>query len=69
MKILLCPEANGIFPDPDDCEAFYKCIHSQPFLFHCPSGLAFNAELRVCDLPDVVGCVVEKVVDGAVDLP
>nr|XP_003702704.1 PREDICTED: peritrophin-1-like [Megachile rotundata] len=56
-----CPPVNGvdvtILPNPEDCKTFYICNEGIPYLMNCPPGQEFNAELRVCDLPEQANCV------------
>ena len=55
-----CPAANPEFslhlPNPYDCGSFYKCDWGTAYLFQCPEGLHFNAELSVCDWLESANC-------------
>lgn len=43
--------------DPTDCSVFYQCDEDGgQHAFHCPAGLVFNEEQKVCDWPDNVPC-------------
>ncbi|KAK0406776.1 hypothetical protein QR680_018799 [Steinernema hermaphroditum] len=48
--------ADGFYPDPKSCEAFYRCIHGVPYHFECPDGLQFNPSSETCDWPEAAGC-------------
>ena len=39
-----CPEKNGYFADPEQCDLYYECIDSIPEAKLCPDGLLFEAE-------------------------
>ncbi|KAM3955621.1 uncharacterized protein ACR2FA_010455, partial [Aphomia sociella] len=39
-----------------DCGKFYYCVFGDKVERDCPPGLHFNAELQVCDWPNVAGC-------------
>jgi len=46
--------------DENDCATFYECDSNiqQPCPSHCPAGLVFNDDLKVCDWPmDVPECM------------
>merc|ERR1712083_1100564 len=45
-----CPEKNGLFPDPDQCDLYYECIASVPEAIFCAPGLIFDFhDPDVCD--------------------
>ena len=48
----ICTE-EGLFPDPDDCTKFYRCVKIDGKFtiseYSCPSGLLFNPEIMICD--------------------
>lgn len=45
--------------DPTDCAVFSQCnSEGGKHTFHCPAGLVFNEEQKVCDWPDNVDCTV-----------
>ncbi len=49
--------ADGIYPDPNNCNQFFQCANGQQFPpQNCPAGLAFNPEVNVCDWPQNVHC-------------
>merc|ERR1712079_927973 len=37
-----CPEDNGFFPDPEQCDLYYECIDNIPEAKLCPDGLLFE---------------------------
>ena len=37
-----CPERNGYFPDPEQCDLYYECIDGVPEAKLCPDGLLFE---------------------------
>ncbi|KAK7873220.1 hypothetical protein R5R35_011302 [Gryllus longicercus] len=54
-----CPEKSGYFPDPEQCDLYYKCTQSEPEEKLCPDGLVFddtNPSQGRCDLPANVDC-------------
>lgn len=51
-----CPEPEGLFPDPEDCGAFYSCLENEPTHKLCPDGLHFNPVTKDCDWPGDAGC-------------
>merc|ERR1711997_599627 len=49
-----CPEDNGFFPDPEQCDLYYECIDNIPEAKLCPDGLLFedgNPNQEKCDYP------------------
>merc|ERR1711881_659653 len=54
-----CNGATTFQRDQDDCTTFYECdiVEQQPCPSHCPAGLVFNDDIKVCDWPqDVPEC-------------
>ena len=51
-----CPEANGVFADPDDCSQFYVCSNGKPFHQACGAGTFFDDVHLVCDREENVEC-------------
>ncbi|KAK3928147.1 Protein obstructor-E [Frankliniella fusca] len=54
-----CPEPNGVFPDPYQCDLYYKCTKGVAEEKLCPDGLVFDDEKSSherCDLPANVEC-------------
>ncbi|XP_066603121.1 protein obstructor-E-like [Prorops nasuta] len=54
-----CPEKNGRFPVPSQCDAYIECIDGVPEEKLCPEGLLFNPEARFnypCGYPIDVNC-------------
>jgi len=37
-----CPETNGFFPDPEQCDLYYECVDNIPEAKLCPDGLLFE---------------------------
>merc|ERR1712038_804553 len=65
-----CPENEGIFPDPDDCSAFYQCVHDRPpFHEYCPTGTLFDDILLICNYESVVDCGDRPIIDGPTQGP
>ncbi|KAK0406781.1 hypothetical protein QR680_018801 [Steinernema hermaphroditum] len=58
-------EADGFYPDPKSCEAFYRCVNGVPYHFDCPDGLQFNPSNETCDWPETAGCVLPEVTTEA----
>ncbi|XP_012254255.2 protein obstructor-E-like [Athalia rosae] len=54
-----CPERNGRFPIPSQCDAYIECIDGIAEEKLCPEGLLFNPEARFnypCGYPIDVSC-------------
>merc|ERR1712002_14963 len=54
-----CPEKNGFFPDPDQCDKYYECVGDVPEEKYCPDGLLFDStdpNSELCDYPFNVDC-------------
>ena len=54
-------QQEGFFRDPNDCNAFYRCVgygvnsqRLQRFDFRCPDGLHFSDALLVCTWPNSI---------------
>ena len=62
QNIGLSPVAGGclsgsVVRDLADCSVFSQCDNDgETHTFHCPAGLVFNEEQKVCDWPDNVDC-------------
>lgn len=51
-----CPEPEGHFPDPGQCNVYYRCVHGRPTRLMCGAGLLWNTETGQCDWEDEVRC-------------
>lgn len=51
----VCQE-NQLLPHESRCEIYYLCSNGEYSIRDCPSGLHFNAELKVCDYPEAADC-------------
>ncbi|XP_045456132.1 protein obstructor-E-like [Melitaea cinxia] len=54
-----CPEKNGFYPDPYQCDLYYKCSRGKVETKLCPDGLVFfdeNPNKELCDIPSNVDC-------------
>merc|ERR1711973_219236 len=54
-----CPENNGFFPDPEQCDKYYECVGGVSETKFCPDGLLFEASdpnNELCDYPFNVDC-------------
>ena len=54
-----CPEKNGRFSVPSQCDAYIECIDGIPEHKLCPEGLLFNPNVRFsypCEYPAGVDC-------------
>ncbi|GIY30336.1 protein obstructor-E [Caerostris darwini] len=49
LSILHCPEPDGIFRHPVNCNTFYLCKQSRIYEYECPIGLIFNYDEKRCD--------------------
>ncbi|KAL1131720.1 hypothetical protein AAG570_011333 [Ranatra chinensis] len=56
-----CPERNGRFPDPSQCDAYIECIDGVPTRKLCPDGLLFKPQAGhfsyPCFYPPEVDCL------------
>ena len=53
----VCPKnKSGMYSDPKDCRYFYSCTRGVAFHLLCPSGLYFNDNAKLCDLPSRANC-------------
>lgn len=55
-----CPKDSSQLLPHQDCGRFYICFGETKLVRECPSGLHFNAELELCDLPQNVKCNMNK---------
>ncbi|XP_065571763.1 chitin-binding domain protein cbd-1-like isoform X1 [Artemia franciscana] len=46
-----CPEPDGYFPNPDNCESYFVCSGGLSYEQVCSPGLVYNVESNVCDFP------------------
>lgn len=54
-----CPEANGYFPDSQQCDKYHDCRDGKSTVRLCPDGLVFNdydPAVEKCDLPFGIDC-------------
>ena len=51
-----CPESNGYFRDPYNCQKFWQCENDIPYMQFCPDDLVFNDKHKICDYPSVTKC-------------
>merc|ERR1712126_92111 len=54
-----CPESNGRFPDPEQCDKYYLCRKGVAEELLCPEGLLFDYKVvnrEKCVLPQNVDC-------------
>ncbi|KAF7265036.1 hypothetical protein GWI33_013228, partial [Rhynchophorus ferrugineus] len=54
-----CPAVDGgqpVYFPAVNCSKFWECSDGMPYLFTCPTGLIFDENLEVCDLPAVSNC-------------
>ncbi|KAK7087242.1 uncharacterized protein [Littorina saxatilis] len=49
-----CPEAHGLFRDPQDCRVFYHCFSGRHFRHECQFGTVFSTERNLCTWPALV---------------
>lgn len=47
---------DGFYPDPVECNIFYRCYINVAHRFTCPTGLFYNPATYVCDVPSNVAC-------------
>ncbi|CAK1548177.1 unnamed protein product [Leptosia nina] len=51
-----CNKDFEAFKNNDNCQEFFVCVHRLPVKFQCPTELAYNEELGICDYPEKVHC-------------
>lgn len=54
-----CPEKNGFFPDPEQCDLYYECVDNIATANLCPDGLMFSDKTTIdakCDYPFNTDC-------------
>lgn len=54
-----CPEPNGLFADPEQCDLYYVCVDGVSEANLCPDGMLFDDSIRnreKCVLPHNVDC-------------
>lgn len=50
-------KANGLYPDPDNCQGFIDCVREISFKGLCSPGMAFDTTRHMCDyIQNVPGC-------------
>ena len=62
-----CPEPNGLFPDPEQCDLYYVCEDNVATPELCEDGLLFDTSRRnkeSCKLPHGVDCGKREFVQG-----
>ena len=47
---------DGIYPNPEDCSAFYRCANGRYENQYCPNGLLFDEVTSTCNWPENVDC-------------
>ncbi|XP_074600238.1 uncharacterized protein LOC141854456 [Brevipalpus obovatus] len=57
-----CPSdaIDNFFPDPELCDAFWRCTNGQKFSFSCGPGTHFNPSIKGCDWPHAARCEERK---------
>ncbi|KAH7711052.1 hypothetical protein AAVH_21638 [Aphelenchoides avenae] len=50
-----CP-ADGLFPNPENCDSFFRCVSGTPYLQYCPASLKFSKETQECVWPEIANC-------------
>ncbi|KRG00464.1 uncharacterized protein Dwil_GK27943, partial [Drosophila willistoni] len=54
-----CPEANGFYPDSEQCDKYYACLDGVHTERLCADGMVFNDYTPIeekCDLPYNIDC-------------
>lgn len=56
-QTIVCPPTGySIYPDMEDCTAYYECDNGVLSHFECPDELLFNQDLATCDWSFIVDC-------------
>ncbi|KAH9641720.1 hypothetical protein HF086_006234, partial [Spodoptera exigua] len=58
-----CPKYVSKLLPHQDCGRFFECFGERKLVRDCPSGLHFNSELEMCDLPKNVKCNYSQATD------
>lgn len=45
-----------LLPNPEDCETYIQCVHQQPVVRPCPSGLHWSVQMNRCEWPSIANC-------------
>lgn len=53
-------EPGSHFPDPLNCNAYYRCILGELRKQYCAGGLHWNKEKNICDWPSEAKCRSKK---------
>lgn len=53
-----CPPdvEDAMFPDPEDCASYYRCVYGTSYHYNCPDSLVFNPNIGACDYEKNVVC-------------
>ncbi|XP_076629427.1 uncharacterized protein LOC143345828 isoform X2 [Colletes latitarsis] len=55
--VVECPLASGLFPHPNTCRKFVRCVSGISYIVDCGPGRGFDPRMSVCNLiPNVVAC-------------
>lgn len=54
--LIECPQANGYFPYPGECNKYLHCVNGNPAVKSCPGVLHFDPVKKHCDWPWASGC-------------
>jgi len=52
-----CPFFEAMYPNPRNCNQFFKCAHDIPYLMDCPAGLEFSIFTNRCEYPKDAMCI------------
>lgn len=55
ISVFECP-ADGLFPNPENCDSFFRCVSGTPYLQYCPASLKFSKETQECVWPEIANC-------------
>ncbi|KAL0268223.1 UNVERIFIED_CONTAM: hypothetical protein PYX00_010248 [Menopon gallinae] len=56
MKPVEFCEPGKYYPDPENCNAYYRCLLGELVKQYCLGGLHWNPETNVCDWPESAKC-------------
>jgi len=55
--IFKCPETNGVFPHPTNCELYYQCWENTvTTLWQCRENYLFDLTYNGCNFPQLTDC-------------
>lgn len=51
-----CESSADFISDPENCNAYYRCINGELIRQYCAGGLHYNTNIKLCDWPEAAKC-------------